>query len=141
MSLQLLKKLNVGLHTCTCRAACRSTSTQFCILQISFEHNCLSVGAIRPAASPLCLPLPLYPGHPLLEVRSRSLRSIVFKLNNDLLSPADLVREREFLAALLEWFNFEEWAMEAQVLSLLAQLAEVAMATGFRPGWEASIAM
>ena len=63
--------------------------------------------------------------HPLLEVRSRTLQSVVFKLNNGLISPADLVHEKAFLAGLLEWFNFEEWALESQVLGLIAQLVEV----------------
>ena len=39
-------------------------------------------------------------GHPLLEVRSRSLRSIVFKLGNGLISYSELVDEKEFLAHL-----------------------------------------
>lgn len=72
-------------------------------------------------------PLPLLLDHPLLDIRCRSLRSIVFKLSNDLLSSSDLVGEKEFLAHLLEWFNFEEWALESQVLTLLSQLSEVCM--------------
>ena len=64
-------------------------------------------------------------GHPLLEVRSRSLRSIVFKLNNGLISYLDLVNKKEFLVHLLEWFNYDEWVLESQVLSLIEQLAQV----------------
>ena len=64
-------------------------------------------------------------GHPLAEVRSRSLRSIVFKLSNGLLSYSELAEEREFLAGLLEWFNQEEWMMESHVLTLLQHLAKV----------------
>ena len=63
--------------------------------------------------------------HPLLDVRSRSLRSIVFKLSTGLLHASDLMHERDFLAHLLEWFNFEEVTMEGQVLSLISQLTEV----------------
>jgi hypothetical protein len=58
-------------------------------------------------------------------VRSRTLRSIVFKLSNGLLSYSELAEEREFLAGLLEWFNQQEWIMESQVLTLLQQLAKV----------------
>ena len=58
-------------------------------------------------------------------MRGRTLRSIVFKLDNGLLSYSDLAKEREFLADLLEWFNCQEWLMESQVLTLLRQLAKV----------------
>lgn len=60
-----------------------------------------------------------------MDVRSRSLRSVVFKLSTGLLHASDLLHERDFLAHLLEWFNFEEVAMEGQVLSLISQLTEV----------------
>ena len=63
----------------------------------------------------------------MLDVRTRALQSIVFKLNNHLLSPSELVHEKAFLAGLLEWFNFEEWVLESQVLGLVEQLAEVIM--------------
>ena len=53
------------------------------------------------------------------------MRSVLFKLSSGLLSPSELVHERQFLVHLLEWFNFEEWPLEGQVLGLLAQLAEV----------------
>ena len=53
----------------------------------------------------------------------------MFKLSNNLLSISDLVHERGFLAHLLEWFNFDEWAMESQALSLIAQLAQVCLHT------------
>lgn len=52
----------------------------------------------------------------------------MFKLNNGLLAASDLANERDFLAHLLEWFNFEEWAMETQVLMLLTQLSQVCVA-------------
>ena len=45
------------------------------------------------------------------------------------MSSADLVNEKQFLAHLLEWFNFEEWALESQVLILLSQLSEVCLPT------------
>jgi len=66
-----------------------------------------------------------FPDHPLLDVRARSLRSISFKLSTGLLHITDMVHERDFLAHLLEWFNFEEVVMEAQALSLISQVAEV----------------
>ena len=66
-----------------------------------------------------------FPDHPLLDVRTRSLRSISFKLSTGLLHITDLVHERDFLAHLLEWFNFEEVVMEAQALSLISQVSEV----------------
>ena len=50
---------------------------------------------------------------------------MVFKLNSGLLKCSELAKEREFLAHLLEWFNFEEWALESQVLTLLSQLSKV----------------
>ena len=78
-----------------------------------------------PSNSPLTPPSPTTPDHPLLDVRCRSLRSIVFKLGNGLLELSELVGERGFLAHLLEWFNCEEWALEAQVLTLLSQLSQV----------------
>ena len=58
-------------------------------------------------------------------MRSRSLRSIVFKLSNGLLSYSELAEEREFLAGLLEWFNQNDWTMESHVLTPLHQLAKV----------------
>lgn len=66
-----------------------------------------------------------FPDHPLLDVRTRSLRSISFKLSTGLLHITDMVHERDFLAHLLEWFNFEEVSMEAQALSLICQVSEV----------------
>ena len=60
-----------------------------------------------------------------MEVRSRSLRSIVFKLGNGFISYSDLVNEKEFLVHLLEWFNHDEWVLESQVLTLIQQLAQV----------------
>lgn len=66
-----------------------------------------------------------FPDHSLLDVRTRSLRSISFKLSTGLLHITDMVHERDFLAHLLEWFNFEEVVMEAQALSLISQVSEV----------------
>ena len=46
-----------------------------------------------------------------------------------MIKPSDLINEKDFLMHLLEWFNFEDWAMESQVLGLLCQLSEVRMHT------------
>ncbi len=62
--------------------------------------------------------------HPLCDVRSRALRSVSFKLSNGLVCAEELARERQFLIGLLEWFNFEEWTCQTQVLELLLQLIQ-----------------
>ena len=54
---------------------------------------------------------------------------MAFKLSNGLVTVSDLARERGLLAALLEWFNFPEWLLEAEVLGLLLRLAEVPVYT------------
>ena len=76
-----------------------------------------------------CYPFTLFPparvDHPLCDVRSRSLRSVSFKLSHGLVSVEELASKREFLVGLLEWFNFEGWTCETQVLGLLLQLTQV----------------
>lgn len=64
-------------------------------------------------------------GHPLLEVRTRSLRSLSLKLRSGLVSAKSLVHEQVFLSSLLKWFNFPEWGSEQLPLGLLDLLAEV----------------
>ena len=61
----------------------------------------------------------------LLDVRSRALKSIKFKLNNNIISFADIIHERNFLIHLVEWLNFDEWNDEHQVLELLTELSLV----------------
>lgn len=68
---------------------------------------------------------PPTPDHPLMEVRSRSLRSLSLKLRSGLLAMESLVHEETFLSHLLNWFNFPEWGSGYQVLGLLETLAEV----------------
>lgn len=63
--------------------------------------------------------------HPLLEVRSRALRSLSLKLRGGLVAVESLVHEKAFLSHLLQWFNFQEWGSEGMVLRLLETLAEV----------------
>ena len=43
------------------------------------------------------------------------------------------MKETSFLASLLEWFNFEEWALESQVLGLLSELSQVRSKRTFLP--------
>ena len=63
--------------------------------------------------------------HPLFEVRCRAVKSIKFKLTNEIIALSDLCYDRTFLVNLLEWFNFDEWAYEQVVLELLKELTEV----------------
>lgn len=63
--------------------------------------------------------------HPLLEVRSRSLRSVSLKLRGGLLAVESLMHEEAFLSHLLQWFNFPEWGSEQLPLGLIEMMAEV----------------
>ncbi|GAQ84307.1 hypothetical protein KFL_001840060 [Klebsormidium nitens] len=67
-------------------------------------------------------------GHPLPEVRCRSLRSLKLKMEHGLLRLADAAEEEYLLRQLLEWFNREGCQQEEEVLGLLAQLAQRARA-------------
>ncbi|XP_060755970.1 rotatin isoform X2 [Neoarius graeffei] len=61
--------------------------------------------------------------HSLVEIRVRSLRNIVSKLQLSLVSPADLVQERHLFINLLHWFNFPEVPLQEEVLQLINILA------------------
>ncbi|XP_046689537.1 rotatin isoform X1 [Silurus meridionalis] len=61
--------------------------------------------------------------HSLVEIRVRSLRNIVSKLQLSLVSPADLVQERQLFINLLHWFNFPEVPLQEEVLQLINTLA------------------
>lgn len=65
------------------------------------------------------------PAHSLVEIRVRSLRNIVSKLQLSLVSPADLVQERQLFINLLHWFNFPEVPLQEEVLQLINALATV----------------
>lgn len=65
------------------------------------------------------------PAHSLVEIRVRSLRNIVSKLQLGLVSPADLVQERQLFINLLHWFNFPEVPLQEEVLHLVSTLATV----------------
>ncbi|XP_071593170.1 rotatin isoform X4 [Heliangelus exortis] len=61
-------------------------------------------------------------GHELAEIRERSLKTILFKLNHNLISYADLVHEKVLFINLLEWFNFPVVPMKEEVLNLVNNL-------------------
>ncbi|KFV73010.1 Rotatin, partial [Struthio camelus australis] len=61
-------------------------------------------------------------GHELAEIRERSLRSILFKLDHNLISYADLVHEKLLFLSLLEWFNFPVVPLKEEVLNFMNNL-------------------
>ncbi|XP_046304608.1 rotatin isoform X3 [Marmota monax] len=63
-------------------------------------------------------------GHQLAEIRERALRSIICKVEHNLIGYADLIQERLLFLRLLEWFNFPSVPMKEDVLSLLSRLVK-----------------
>ncbi|XP_023563198.1 rotatin isoform X2 [Octodon degus] len=63
-------------------------------------------------------------GHQLTEIRERALRSILCKIEHNLICHADLIQERLLFLHLLEWFNFPSVPMRAEVLNLLNSLVK-----------------
>ncbi|NXN16088.1 RTTN protein, partial [Indicator maculatus] len=61
-------------------------------------------------------------GHELAEIRERSLKTILFKLEHDLISYADLVHEKVLFCNLLEWFNFPVVPIKEEVLNFVNSL-------------------
>ncbi|XP_072708914.1 rotatin isoform X1 [Ciconia boyciana] len=61
-------------------------------------------------------------GHELAEIRERSLKTILFKLDHNLISYADLVHEKVLFLNLLEWFNFPVIPMKEEVLNFVNNL-------------------
>ncbi|XP_009469615.1 PREDICTED: rotatin [Nipponia nippon] len=61
-------------------------------------------------------------GHELAEIRERSLKTILFKLDHNLISYADLVHEKVLFLNLLEWFNFPVVSMKEEVLNFVNNL-------------------
>ncbi|NWW85567.1 RTTN protein, partial [Rhynochetos jubatus] len=61
-------------------------------------------------------------GHELTEIRERSLKTILFKLDHNLISYADLVHEKVLFLNLLEWFNFPVVPMKEEVLNFVDNL-------------------
>ncbi|XP_076991368.1 rotatin isoform X2 [Tamandua tetradactyla] len=63
-------------------------------------------------------------GHQLAEIRERALRSILCKVEHDLICYADLIQEKLLFLHLLEWFNFSSVPMKEEVLNLLSNLVQ-----------------
>ncbi|RMC15646.1 hypothetical protein DUI87_07848 [Hirundo rustica rustica] len=61
-------------------------------------------------------------GHELTEIRERSLKTILFKLDHNLISYADLVHQRALFRNLLEWFNFPVVPIKEEVLNFVNRL-------------------
>ncbi|KAJ7427889.1 hypothetical protein WISP_03137 [Willisornis vidua] len=61
-------------------------------------------------------------GHELTEIRERSLKTILLKLDHNLISYADLVHEKVLFRNLLEWFNFPVVPMKEEVLNFVNSL-------------------
>ncbi|NXG47902.1 RTTN protein, partial [Psilopogon haemacephalus] len=67
--------------------------------------------------------------HELAEIRERSLKTILFKLEHDLISYADLVHEKMLFCHLLEWFNFPVVPIKEEVLNFVSSLIKHPPAT------------
>ncbi|CAO2594661.1 Rttn [Lemmus lemmus] len=63
-------------------------------------------------------------GHQLVEIRERALKSILCKIEHNLICYADLIQERLLFLHLLEWFNFPSVPMKEEVLNLLSRLVK-----------------
>uniref|UniRef100_A0A8C5XEA1 Rotatin n=1 Tax=Microcebus murinus TaxID=30608 RepID=A0A8C5XEA1_MICMU len=63
-------------------------------------------------------------GHQLAEIRERALKSILSKVEHNLICCADLIQERLLFLHLLEWFNFPSVPMKEEVLNLLNRLVK-----------------
>ncbi|XP_053915106.1 rotatin isoform X2 [Cuculus canorus] len=61
-------------------------------------------------------------GHELAEIRERSLKTILFKLDHNLISYADLVHEKVLFLNVLEWFNFPVVPMKEEILNFVNNL-------------------
>ncbi|NWX99551.1 RTTN protein, partial [Nothoprocta ornata] len=61
-------------------------------------------------------------GHELAEIRERSLKNILFKLDHNLIAYADLVHEKLLFPNLLEWFNFPVVPMKEEILNFMNSL-------------------
>ncbi|KAI1243255.1 Rotatin, partial [Lamprotornis superbus] len=60
--------------------------------------------------------------HELTEIRERSLKTILFKLDHNLISYADLLHEEALFRNLLEWFNFPVVPIKEEVLNFVNSL-------------------
>ncbi|NWU92825.1 RTTN protein, partial [Upupa epops] len=68
-------------------------------------------------------------GHELTEIRERSLKTLLFKLDHSLISYTDLVHEKMLFINLLEWFNFPVVPMKEEVLNFINDLIKHPPAT------------
>ena len=64
-------------------------------------------------------------GHQLAQIRERALRTILSKVELNLVGGADLAQERLLFVHLLQWFNFPSVPLQAEVLGLLNTLVKV----------------
>ncbi|XP_056377432.1 rotatin [Hyla sarda] len=67
-------------------------------------------------------------GHHLTEIRERTLKNILCKLDHNILTPSDLIQEKSLFVCLLEWFNFPTVPMKDEVLQLLNKLVKYSVA-------------
>ncbi|XP_045706221.1 rotatin isoform X2 [Phyllostomus hastatus] len=63
-------------------------------------------------------------GHQLVEIRERALRTILSKVELNLVGGADLAQDRLLFVHLLQWFNFPSVPLQAEVLGLLSTLVK-----------------
>lgn len=76
----------------------------------------------------------LNPGHGLEEVRVRALDSILCKLDRGFLEISDLIRTKDFIVKLLEWFGLQPCPDQDRVLGLILKLLKVCgLGTLWRP--------
>ncbi|ELK31685.1 Rotatin, partial [Myotis davidii] len=61
---------------------------------------------------------------PPAEIRERALRTVLCKVELNLIAAADLAQDRLLFVHLLQWFNFPSVPMKAEVLSLLNRLVK-----------------
>lgn len=63
-------------------------------------------------------------GHDVEEIRVRTLKNLLNKVELKLLFEDDLIQEQTLLIGLLEWFNFPSCPMKQEVLSFLRSLSK-----------------
>lgn len=67
----------------------------------------------------------LFKGHDVEEIRVRTLKNLLSKLELKLLYEEDVIQEQSLLIRLLEWFNFPSCSMQTEVLQLIKTLSKV----------------
>ncbi|PIK58087.1 Rotatin [Apostichopus japonicus] len=71
----------------------------------------------------------LFKGHDVEEIRVRTLKNLLSKLELKLLYEEDVIQEQSLLIRLLEWFNFPSCSMQTEVLQLIKTLSKHASAS------------